>query len=339
VDVFCTSPWVPPEWIAAHGLRPRGIWNTARLRSGAVPEGACAFACAVYELARGSGAHFVWTTACDQMRRAADLAGEADRSRGFLFNLPATWQTRASKRLYESELRRLGRFLVSIGGTDPTDEQLEHMMQRFDEMRCQLRARLAASNARAGAETLADYFCGNDGCRRLEPGVSAEASTEVGIRRDDEVRPRHPERLRIGIVGGPLLPGHRPLLDAIEAAGTRVALNATEPGERCLVPSFPPSAGCRPALTRLADHYFDHAIDVFHRPDTRLHDWLAARIHQRRIAGLILWCQAGCDLWRAQAASFRDQLQVPFLMLDAGDQHAISPRELNRVAAFVESLQ
>ena len=26
MEVFCTSPWVPPEWIKAHGLEPRGIW-------------------------------------------------------------------------------------------------------------------------------------------------------------------------------------------------------------------------------------------------------------------------------------------------------------------------
>ena len=31
MQVFYTSPWVPPEWIKAHGLEPRGVWFATEL--------------------------------------------------------------------------------------------------------------------------------------------------------------------------------------------------------------------------------------------------------------------------------------------------------------------
>jgi benzoyl-CoA reductase/2-hydroxyglutaryl-CoA dehydratase subunit BcrC/BadD/HgdB len=42
----------------------------------------------------------------------------------FLFNMPATWQTPAARRLYLSELRRLGIWLAERGGHSPDKEQL-----------------------------------------------------------------------------------------------------------------------------------------------------------------------------------------------------------------------
>jgi benzoyl-CoA reductase/2-hydroxyglutaryl-CoA dehydratase subunit BcrC/BadD/HgdB len=250
-------------------------------------------------------------------------------SRAFLMNLPATWQTPTARRLYLSELERLGRFLVSMGGTCPGEQQLDCIMRRFDERRSALRAELADLDARAAAQALADYFSGFE-----EPSPGLPATLSHRMRKGS----REASGVRIGIIGGPLLPDQFPLLDAIEAAGGRMVLNATEPGERCLIPLFPRTSGV-PALERLANHYFDHALDVFHRPDTRLARWLGDQIRGRCICGIVVWCQVGCDLWRAQATAFRDQFQVPTLMLDAADRHAISPREVNRVGAFVESLR
>ena len=46
MDVFLTSPWIPAEWIRAHGLQPRGIWSAENFQRGALPlsAGVCAFA-------------------------------------------------------------------------------------------------------------------------------------------------------------------------------------------------------------------------------------------------------------------------------------------------------
>ena len=53
MEVFCTSPWVPPEWIKAHGLEPRGIWLARDFACEPLPlaAGVCAFANAAVRLA------------------------------------------------------------------------------------------------------------------------------------------------------------------------------------------------------------------------------------------------------------------------------------------------
>ena len=58
MEVFYTSPWVPPEWIKAHGLEPRGIWLARDFACEPLPlaAGVCAFANAAVRLAeRQSG--------------------------------------------------------------------------------------------------------------------------------------------------------------------------------------------------------------------------------------------------------------------------------------------
>ena len=47
MEVFYTSPWVPPEWIKAHGLEPRGVWFTRDFAPLPLAAGVCAFAEAV----------------------------------------------------------------------------------------------------------------------------------------------------------------------------------------------------------------------------------------------------------------------------------------------------
>jgi benzoyl-CoA reductase/2-hydroxyglutaryl-CoA dehydratase subunit BcrC/BadD/HgdB len=89
----------------------------------------------------------------------------------------------------------------------------------------------------------------------------------------------------------------------------------------------------------LADHYFDHGVDVFHRPNSRLYAWLGARLAERRVRGIVLWVHVGCDLWRAEAASLREAFGLPILILDEHEARDIGPRALTRLDAFVESLR
>jgi len=142
----------------------------------------------------------------------------------------------------------------------------------------------------------------------------------------------------LALLGGPLLPAQWALFDAIESSGGRVVLNATEPAERCLLPPMATSTGCQSPLTALADHYVDHAVDVFHRPNSRLYAWLRLRLAERAARGIILWVQVGCDLWRAEAASLRAAFGLPLLVLESQDVRAGGLRDANRLAAFVESL-
>jgi hypothetical protein len=65
---------------------------------------------------------------CDQMRRVFDLLVRQVKVPAFLLNVPSTWQTVAAQRLYLDELKRLGRFLVRLGGREPSGEDLARVL-------------------------------------------------------------------------------------------------------------------------------------------------------------------------------------------------------------------
>ena len=328
MEVVLTSPWVPAEWVQAHGHEPRGVWSLPEATPATVAEGVCAFAQRLRGLAEASPARpIIFTTACDQMRRAADAACEAQAAKVFLFNLPATWQTAAARRLYHAEVERLGRFLERLGGQTPTADALRSVISEYDRQRERGRA-------------LVSQPCGG-------------ASVADG--------------LPLALVGGPLLPAQQDLFDTIKSAGGLVVLNATEPGERNLLPPGPQPGtdrgrasevqlvvqplGCREPvreasrdessgpLAVLCNHYFDHIVDAFQRPNSRLYNWLGPRLAERRVRGIVLWVHVGCDLWRAEAASFREAFGLPVLVLDSTGASAGGLRDLNRLAAFIESLR
>ena len=134
-QVLYSCPFVPAEWIVAHGLTAERI--RPRARTGGVAAGFCPYAHAFVAVALGAAdaAGVIVTTVCDQMRRSADvLASDADRP-VFLMNVPATCENDAARGLYRSELERLGRFLRDIGGTAPTTERLANVMLEHDERR------------------------------------------------------------------------------------------------------------------------------------------------------------------------------------------------------------
>jgi benzoyl-CoA reductase/2-hydroxyglutaryl-CoA dehydratase subunit BcrC/BadD/HgdB len=123
-----TCPYVPAEWITAHGLRPRRLIPLPIERTLTIPriEGLCPYARAfVNDVAASKDVDgIVVTTMCDQMRRVFDLLVRRVPTPVFLLNVPSTWQTVAAQRLYMDELKRLGRFLVRLGGHEPDKENL-----------------------------------------------------------------------------------------------------------------------------------------------------------------------------------------------------------------------
>ncbi len=137
--IIYTCSYVPGEWIAAHGLgpvrvMPRHLSDHEGL--GRV-EGLCAFVKAYVNevLADGDCGGAVFTTACDQMRRAYDVVKDKAGCATFLMNVPSTWRTAESKKLYIDELGRLGRWLCTLGGESPSNGLLAETMIGFDEKR------------------------------------------------------------------------------------------------------------------------------------------------------------------------------------------------------------
>lgn len=374
MEVLVTSPWVPAEWIRAHGFTVRGAWHAPAAPASAVPEGVCAFAHAMSSLARTRpDACVVFTTACDQMRRAADAMAFELEDRGFLFLLPATWQTTAARTLYRAEVARLGEFLQRRGGHQPTDEELGAQVHWQDAVRARVRRVVETGDARqvlAALKALHEPALGPTFSLPMGAGVPATAwPGEVSTGRFTAIahghgahgaalesrtanlhldrlgtstaalhQPKSAAGVPVALVGGPLPESQWGLVDAIESAGGRIVLLGTEPGERCLLPPFPRILPGQELPAVLADHYFDHAVDVFHRPNSRLYGWLAERLARRGARGIVLWTHVACDLWRVEAASLREAFHLPLLVLDAHDAPAGGLRDGQRLGAFIESL-
>ena len=168
MDVFLTSPWIPPEWVRAHGLQPRGIWAAENLQRLPCPlsAGVCAFAESAVRFAQSRAeSAAVFSTACDQMRRAFDAAIFRGQRQAFLFNLPATWQTAAAGQILRSELERLGRFLLAMGGRAPSPEQLWLEMLQAGRTRKLLLESARASSSRGFAEAVARFGSRRRACR------------------------------------------------------------------------------------------------------------------------------------------------------------------------------
>jgi hypothetical protein len=369
MNVFYSSPWVPVEWIKAHGFEPRGVWSAPDFGRGALPlsAGVCAFSEAVLRLAetRHDDA-MIFTTTCDQMRRGFDALAPAPAGRGFLFNLPAAWQSPAARRIFQSEVERLGRFLEELGGQAASGPDLLRLVEQGNRARHRLAAAATHCSARQYAEAIARFHW--DGTVQL-PSSPPPASSAVPL----------------AIVGGPLTASQWGVLDLIEAAGARVVLNATETGERSLLPPFefdqtchepaepPQGLGLRQSsgalgghqqcqsgggppqsktLSRqriifaaphpfsfLARHYFENIVDVFQRPNTRLYAWLKERLTARGARGIVLWVHTGCDLWRAETESLRAAFGLPLLLVEADGVETCPPRSTGRIQAFVEMLK
>jgi len=299
-DVFFTSPFVPREWIAAHGLYPREFPARCHSSPRAVM-GGCPFAQAFLQTTGENAA--VFATGCDQMRRAAD---EAAGDHVFLLNIPATWQSPAARQLYREEIERLGRFLVRMGGRAPTREELAGQL-----LECGTPVPLSCRRSSA--------ISGTTGCAQNGGGPP--------------IRKRHGGAALQNI---PLaLVGELPLfsfVDRIENAGGYLALDATK-----RTPLFNKAQIEKDPFTALVDGYFDNVVDVFQRPDSRLYDWLRPRV--KGIRGIILWHYAWCDLWRASAERIREALQLPLLHLDAGDATSFTTGMQTRLEAFLETLR
>lgn len=308
-SVAFASPFVPPEWIAAHGLRPTRLRPRTGMPARAITaRGVCPFAGGVVDqldaLAKGRSNSddaaldaVVLTTTCDQMRYIAAFLNENRPLPLFLLNFPSTWQPPAARHLYREELQRLGRFLVGLGGTVPRPGQLAVTMREYDADRA------AARFAWSGGET--------DGASQA---------------------------IRLATVGGPPASDGE-FVALVERAGGRIVLDAGPYGERALPRPFDESRLAEDPLGELADAYFD-IPDVFQRPNTRLYEWLGERIAERGIRGMLFFRTVFCDLWHAELQRMREWSPVPIMDIDVpGGEEGRAARTVGRIEAFLEMLQ
>ncbi len=361
VAAYC-HPLVPPEWIAAHGVRPQ--WLRLSRASGAATamrRGVCPYAAAWIEHvasrlscppAPGACRMLaIATTTCDQMRYAAALAAREGPADGvFLMHIPRTWQTDTARQMYREELRRLGRFLQRHGATMADAGRLAEVMRQYDDARRLWRSRPAALSARQYAEALARLRGPTEEHPAPPPGVndSGTLAMAAGTARPSPIRLQPDSAsasgasspgemscvgqmcsageaaggVPVGLVGGPWLEEDLVLYDLIEEAGARIAFDGTEAGQRTLPRPFDPRGIAADPFEELAGAYFDALADVLRRPNHALYDWLCRQIAEHKVRGILLHRYVWCDLWHAEVARLEERCGVPVLDLDSAGDDA-----------------
>ncbi len=364
---YC-SPLIPPEWIAAHGFKPRWLpWTREPglivIRPG---RGLCPFAGQVADAVR-VGVEvdaIVLTTTCDQMRRIAGLVEHEATLPVFLANIPVTWETETSGNFYLDELQRLGRWLVALGGTAPTNSQLVSLWHRYEEARRALLAIRDRMSAKQFTEAILALRSGdlatpspeNQFKKLSEEEENSSEKLLAGEGNQSEKLPSATCRTRqegrgaggeggqfgipLAILGGPLVPQDFDLFDLVEAVGGRVVLDATDAGPRTLPAAVDRHRMDEDPLAALADAYFTTIPDVFRRPNDALYRWLAAEIDACGIRGILFRRYVWCDLWHAELFRLKQWSSVPLLEIDVvGAEGSARCRTSGRLEAFLEMLR
>lgn len=310
--VACDSPFVPPEWLCAHGVC--SVRLPILQPPAPMPMGVCAYAGAyVHALREAPVQGAVFTTACDQMRRAAEMAARECSYPVFLLHAPATWQTSSAHRLYASELARLGGFLCRLGGERPSNASLAEVMNAYDTVRRRLRDARPWMPARVFASAL----------RKCQSDPNTALPAFPGI-------PDCGQGIPVAVVGPELPERFWDLFDFIEARGGRLVLDATGNGERTWPAPFDRRALHDDPFGELAGAYFSGIPDAFRRPNTLLYQWLQREFAARGVRGVVFIRRLWCDTWAAEEARLREWTTLPVVAVDADDE-GVTPRTATRL--------
>jgi len=325
--VIYTCPYVPAEWIAAHGLRP------SRLLLDYVDsafmfirtEGVCPFVRSLISevMKNKNAAGIITTTVCDQMRRAFDIIVRKCELPAFLMNVPNTWQDLESQKLYVDELKRLSRFFVRLGGKSPQNNTLTKTMLEYETARKSILTMRELLSSRQYAEAIASF--GRDG-----PDKIIDSTTVMKLPNNT---------IPLAMIGGPLMKQDFVLFDMIEQSGGRIVLNATKTGERGFCSLFDHRRLQHDPLLELAEGYFGGIQDASRRPNSELYKWLQQELAERHVRGIIFHRYLWCDMWHAELRGLKDWTDLPVLDIDAtGDNETDDYRTENRIRAFLEML-
>ena len=331
--VAFSSPFVPAEWIAAHGFQPHRLRLFAAER---LTRGVCPYAGALLDAAlrrNGPGhrnahpqsqklpiPHPRSVGIDNRLRSDAVRCRDAGSSRprsGVSVERAFHVADARRARLYRDELRRLGRFLVRLGGHRPNDADLSRTMLDFE------RAREEQEGSRIG-----------DGGGGIRPSMGTDAGHPIP-------NPQPPLAVPLAVVGGPLMEtdGQFPFFELVARAGGCVVLDATEGGQRTLPRPFDRGRVASDPFGELADAYFDGIPDAFRGPTRRSMSGSAGRWPPAAHAGVILRRYLWCDLWHAECQRLKQWSPVPVLEIDIGPDNDAAPNRVQgRLEAFLETL-
>jgi benzoyl-CoA reductase/2-hydroxyglutaryl-CoA dehydratase subunit BcrC/BadD/HgdB len=255
------------------------------------------------------------------MRRGFEQAQRDSRRPAFLLNVPSSWQTPTAQDIYTSEVKRLGRFMVRLGGKEPSAGELAGVMREYGVRRSRLKKARVRMSPRRFSESIAQFH---------REGAVDPAPRE---------RPRAPRGIPVALVGGPLMSHHFPIFDLIETAGGTVVLDATESGERTMPAPFSRRGLDADPFMALVDAYFGKIPDAFRRPNSRLYEWLERAAAERGVRGIILRYYTWCDKWHAELQRMKEWSRVPVLGVSAGADETMDGHTISRIESFLEMLR
>jgi len=325
--IIYTCPYVPAEWIAAHGLRPSRIVPAATATTGPLGrvEGVCPYVRRFVNeaITTRSACGVVVTTVCDQMRRAFDIVRQGNIP-AFLMNVPNTWQHAGARQLYLEELNRLGRFLIRLGGKSLSNGDLSKIMLEYDTARRFILTTKGHLTSRQYSEAIAEF--------------NQEGKCDIAGSLTDK-KPRT-DGIPLAIIGGPLLREDFEIFDVVETYGGRIVLDATESGERGMCARFDRRRLREAPVIELVDAYFGSIPDASRTPNSRLYDWLERELVCREVRGIIFQRYLWCDIWHGELHRLKQWADLPLLDIDvSGDEQALSARTIKKIQAFLEMLQ
>jgi benzoyl-CoA reductase/2-hydroxyglutaryl-CoA dehydratase subunit BcrC/BadD/HgdB len=323
-NILYSCPFIPAEWIAAHGFQPSRITPgiEGRGRPTDSGEGICPYVENLLNELKNeeNSAAVCFTTVCDQMRRAAECFDGEKLPPVFIMHVPSTWETISSLKLYQTELKRLSSFLTRLGGEPPIKETLLHTMQIYDDRRNLLKNLKGYLSPRAFAEAIVRF-------NRTGEVIKSKEKSEFSV-----------NGIPVALIGGPLTAQDMKLYDVINKAGGYVALDGTETGERTLPRPFQQKRMQENPFSELMDAYFGSIPDVFHRPNDKLYIWMEHEFSAHDVKGVILVRNVWCDLWHGEVRRIKNWLSIPLLDIDLNG-HAPVLRNKTRLDAFLEILQ
>ncbi|MFH1743833.1 MAG: 2-hydroxyacyl-CoA dehydratase family protein [bacterium] len=323
--IVYSCPFVPAEWIAAHGMQPSLILPEFSVdrRSSGIHAGICPYAREFMNTvcSEASGDAVVFTTVCDQMRRMPELMPRDCDRPVFLMNVPSTWQHAGARQIYVDELERLGRFMVRLGGSSPSREYLAKVMREYDDSRMALRKARGYLTAREYSEAIAAFHRGD------RPSFS----------RDTNAQPEK-QGVSLALLGSPLMGNGFWIFDLIEQTGGRVVLDATESGEISLPGPFHRLRLNENPMSEIIDAYFGAIPGVFRRPNSGLYDWLGREIRARGVRGILLLRYVWCDLWHAEVERMKEVTGLPVvdMGIESSDEASMRSRFATRIQALLE---
>lgn len=321
--VVYSCPYIPAEWIAAHGFKPSRIFPGVKKRIRPINSaaGICPYLRAFLNEVKAEKdvAAVLFTTVCDQMRRAPEIIGSETPLPLFLMHVPSTWKTVEARKLYLSQLRRLGFFLIRLGGAPPSRETLCQAMNTYDKQRNVLRDAKGWVHSRAFSEAIVRFH------RTGEVVQNTEKLDEYN------------NKVPIALIGGPLTSQDLSLFDVIQDAGGNVVLDGTETGERTMPRKFHRQQTHEDPLLELTDAYFGYIPDAFRRPNSELYVWMKREFQANHVKGVILIRNVWCDIWHAEVARIREWIRIPLLDIDLNGENPVS-RNKTRIRSFLELL-